>query len=1384
MGSARPPVVCSVASNAPPSPAAPVRSLRSPWPWVGLCLGLLLTTTVWLIVQRGEKARLEALRQAQATTLAKELDGWMKGLGQVLHGAAGYLGRGSLPTRTEWRTFVDSLDLTTSYPGFQGLGFAEWIPRGGLEAHVQRIRKEGFPDYRVQPGGNLPPDSEGCSAIIYLEPMDDRNQRAFGKDMLAEATRRAAMLLARDTGLLALSGPVTLYQEKAADIQIGTLLYAPVYDQSLPQETVAERRRAFRGWAYFPFRMADLVNAALSRNLRTADLALFDATGAGAPSLLWDSSPEHSKEEKASSIVQSFEVAGRRWQTRTHPNPSFFAEVGARQHWEVLAGGVVASLLLFAVLAAFHGAEARARRLARLRGEELLATEAQFRALFERAPFGMAIVDSASGRFLTVNAHLGDMLGFSAEELLGRDFQSLTHPDHLAADLASVRELVSGAVPVIHKEKRYLHRDGHEVWARLSMVKLPVTAGAPARHLSMVEDITEARRHQQEIHDSEARFHALFDLLPLGVTVTDDRGRIVASNSTSEALLGIPADDLLRRECQGPYWDILRSDGSAMPPQEYASVQALREQRRVQDVEMGVRRPDGELTWLLVTAEPIPVAGYGVLIVYRDVSAHRLAQQQLVTSEARWQFALDGTGDGVWDWSAGSESMFVSRGYKVMLGYGADEDLGLTYADWVERIHPEDRDAVLAMVDGYMRGRLAAYQVEYRLRGKDGRFIWVLARGMAVARDEQGRPTRMIGTHTDITLHKQAEAALRRSEADLASAQEIGGFGSWRVIYDGGGESWTVSEGLRRLYGYGPDQPITMQTGLDRIHPEDRALARAAWDAAMTGTGPREWEHRILVGGEVRWMAVRVQFQFSPDGQLQEASGINQDITRRKGTEDALRNSEARLRILGDQLPDSFLYQYLSRPGEAPRFIYLSAGVERLCGVSPKAVLGDAMALLGQMDPAMLPAYFEAEAISARDTTPFAMDLRQRHTDGGWRWFRVRSMPRPQPDGSVLWEGISTDITEAHEARLRLEESEARFRGVVENAGDAIFIHAEERIVFANQEALRTTGYSLDELLGMQVAHLDPETGRDMRNQAWDALEPDQQGTARIRIRRKDGSNYPAEVRFGLLQQDPRLYLTVLRDITERERFAQADLRAQKAESLVLMAGSIAHDFNNLFQAVLGSLEVAALRAGENPDLHEVLGRAEVSLRKAIGLSWKMLDFSGRALVRQERLCLESWLPAFVVILQMDLPPGFQLECACGPVPPIAGDRMRLEEVLQALVTNACEAAGSSPGRVRLRLYTDFGPDRLGSASPGIWPLPRPEVPATVCLECSDDGTGVPPALLDRICDPFFTTREMGRGLGLASVTGILQAHHAGLHLFTGDHGGLVLRMHFPPGGA
>lgn len=150
------------------------------------------------------------------------------------------------------------------------------------------------------------------------------------------------------------------------------------------------------------------------------------------------------------------------------------------------------------------------------------------------------------------------------------------------------------------------------------------------------------------------------------------------------------------------------------------------------------------------------------LLIFVSVIAFRLIRisKALRESEERWKFALEGAGDGVWDWNVPTDEVVFSRQYKEMHGF-SDEDIAANTEAWQQRIHHDDRVLVAADVHACLNGRTASYFNEHRIRCKDGSIKWVLARGMVVSRDENGQPLRMIGTHTNITERKAIEERIR-----------------------------------------------------------------------------------------------------------------------------------------------------------------------------------------------------------------------------------------------------------------------------------------------------------------------------------------------------------------------------------------------------------------------------------------------------------------------------------------------------------------------------------------------------------------------------------------------------------------------------------------------
>ncbi|MGH8352232.1 MAG: CHASE domain-containing protein, partial [Pseudomonas sp.] len=177
----------------------------------------------------------------------------------VLRGAVGLFAASPSVERDAWRSYVRNLHIEQNYPGIQGIGFAKWLTPAEREPLTRQVHAEGFPQFALWPQG----ERDVYSTILYLEPFDWRNQRAFGYDMYSEPTRRAAMDHARDLGRPAVSGRVKLVQETSEGVQHGFLLYLPVYPQGQVPARLKERRRQLQGFVYSPFRMNDLLRGIL-----------------------------------------------------------------------------------------------------------------------------------------------------------------------------------------------------------------------------------------------------------------------------------------------------------------------------------------------------------------------------------------------------------------------------------------------------------------------------------------------------------------------------------------------------------------------------------------------------------------------------------------------------------------------------------------------------------------------------------------------------------------------------------------------------------------------------------------------------------------------------------------------------------------------------------------------------------------------------------------------------------------------------------------------------------------------------------------------------------------------------------------------------------------
>ena len=264
-------------------------------------------------------------------------------------------------------------------------------------------------------------------------------------------------------------------------------------------------------------------------------------------------------------------------------------------------------------------------------------------------------------------------------------------------------------------------------------------------------------------------------------------------------------------------------------------------------------------------------------------------EKRLYEAEERWRFALEGAGDGVWDWNILTDEVKFSNRLKEMLGH-AEGEMDNRLDEWKCRLHPEDKVRVMADMEAYLEGRSPVYLNEHRLRVKDDGWKWILHRGMVVSRNMDGKPLRMIGTFTDINKLKQAEEALQRSEAFLRQTQQLSQVGGWEYDVEARQGRWT--DEVYRIYELPVDYgSIDIPMAIRFYEPLDQAVIERAFKRIVELGEPYDLELQ-LVGAERTHKWIRTTGHAERvDNKITRVFGNIMDITKSKQAEELTRLS-------------------------------------------------------------------------------------------------------------------------------------------------------------------------------------------------------------------------------------------------------------------------------------------------------------------------------------------------------------------------------------------------------------------------------------------------------------------------------------------------------------
>lgn len=567
--------------------------------------------------------------------------------------------------------------------------------------------------------------------------------------------------------------------------------------------------------------------------------------------------------------------------------------------------------------------------------------------------------------------------------------------------------------------------------------------------------------------------------------------------------------------------------------------------------------------------------------------------------------------------------------------------------------------------------------------------------------------------------------------------------------------------------------------GLVRRYAEQSARPMAALAAAARAQAAGRREVLALAEG--------------PAEVVETALAFNAMVAARRAAEDALAESELRHRTVVEQT-GQIIYDYDAATG---RVTWLGrAALERILGCTPEALGAEGGAgwveRLHPDDRAAAVARLRECLASGR---PCHAEYRMRHRDGTYRLLEERGVVLGGAGEARRMLGCMVDITERRAATAALEESERRYRTVLEQTGEMLYDVdlTTNRIRWFGAEAVPAlTGWSEAEFQRFGLAEweqrIHPEDRAETMRRFAAAQAAGGTFRAEYRFLHREGACRHVEDQ-GVFLREPdgkcRRMLGRMSDLTARraaeEARAQLEkklLETQKLESLGVLAGGIAHDFNNLLTGILGNAGLARLDLPAGWPGADYLGQIEKSAHRAADLCRQMLAYAGRGRLVIQEIDLNRLLEDTIELLRLSVGKQAALRYNLArPLPPVRADLAQLRQVLITLVVNASEALGEHHGTITL----STGRMRVEAPYLETMPLPAELAPGDYAfLEVGDTGCGMDRATVARVFDPFFTTKFTGRGLGLAAALGIVRGHGGAIKVYSEPGRGSTFKVLLP----
>ena len=573
------------------------------------------------------------------------------------------------------------------------------------------------------------------------------------------------------------------------------------------------------------------------------------------------------------------------------------------------------------------------------------------------------------------------------------------------------------------------------------------------------------------------------------------------------------------------------------------------------------------------------------------------------------------------------------------------------------------------------------------------------------------------------------------------------------------------------------------------VHEADRGATANAMESLYRPPYSCYVEQRALTKDGWRWLAWADTAVFDGKGNVVEIIGVGRDVSERRRVEESLRDSEEKFEKAFRSSPDAF-FMTAVKDG---RIIDINNSAIRITGYAPEEILGHTTAELNLWG-----------APSARDEYIARMQ-RDGRVINFETAFRAKSgeIIAALISGEIIqlrdcecFLSVVRDISEQRRAEAALRESEEKYRLIAENMADIITVtDMNLRFSYVSPSVLRVRGFTVEEAMAQTLEEvMTPESLQQVYRAFEEEVQLEADKTAdpaRTRIMeleeyRKDGSTVWLENIFSFIRDtdgNPVGILSLTRDITERRRaekekaMLQAQLNeAQKMESVGRLAGGVAHDFNNMLGVIIGHAEMAMDQVNAGELLHEDLVEILKAAQRSADLTRQLLTFARKQTVSPVVLDLNDTISGMLKMLMRLI--GEDIDLTWNPVPGIWAVKMdpaQIDQILANLLINARDAI-AGVGKVTIETHNVSLDETYCTAHAGFVPG------RYVMLAVSDSGAGMDKAVLANIFEPFYTTKDVGKGtgLGLATVYGIVKQNSGFINVYSEPGNGTSFKIYLP----